>query len=155
MAYNRRRWGGDGWTMSLRRMGAAVGAKFSNWVWWPSTMQSHRLVLFAEAKGISTSETKAALFQALYEEGKNVSKNDELADIAASKLGLDRQEVLSYLESSDGKNEVIRQIRESREVVDHGVPHFVIMNDKGQGTEVGGAASPDNLLKAMTAVSKA
>jgi len=155
MAYNRRRWGSDGWTRDLRRMGKPVGANFSNWVWWPSTMQSHRLVHFAKAKGIDTSTTKAALFQALYEEGKNVSQNAELAEIAASRLGLDRQEVLSFLDSSSGHQEVIQEIRQSQQVVDHGVPHFVISSASGQSTEVGGAASAKHLLSAISAASKA
>jgi hypothetical protein len=39
MAYNQRRWGGDGWTHSLRRSGKADGANFSDWKWWPNTLK--------------------------------------------------------------------------------------------------------------------
>lgn len=31
MAYNIRRWGGDGWTSSLRKAGKKVGCNFKDW----------------------------------------------------------------------------------------------------------------------------
>ena len=43
LAYNRRRWGGDGWTHDLRRSGAPDGAAFSNWQWWPNTLKASPL----------------------------------------------------------------------------------------------------------------
>lgn len=39
LAYNRRRWAGDGWTHDLRRSGAPDGAKFADWQWWPNTLK--------------------------------------------------------------------------------------------------------------------
>lgn len=39
LAYNQRRWGGDGWTQSLRRSGKPDGTAFSDWKWWPNTLQ--------------------------------------------------------------------------------------------------------------------
>lgn len=127
MAYNRRRWGSDGWTGSLRRMGATVGAPFANWRWWPATLKAHCLVHFAKSKGVSTSDAKDALFDALYEQGSNVSGPKVLAQLAADRLGLDRDEVLQYLESGAGAAEVLREIEEGQARYRvRGVPHFVV-----------------------------
>lgn len=43
LAYNRRRWGGDGWTQDLRRSGRPDGATFADWRWWPASLHAHRL----------------------------------------------------------------------------------------------------------------
>lgn len=39
MAYNRRRWGSDGWTQGLRASGRKSGAMFRDWRWWPNTLK--------------------------------------------------------------------------------------------------------------------
>lgn len=124
--YNRRRWGGDGWTHSLRQRGRAEGVRFADWRWWPNTLKAHRLVLFAQNRGISSSATKAAIFEALYEEGANVSEEETLANIAASKLGLNKEEVLAYLQSSDGVQEVLQEVMQAQQTVEGGVPFFVV-----------------------------
>jgi len=135
LAYNRRRWGGDGWTASLRQRGAAVGAAFSDWRWWPNTLNAHRLVHFAQAKGLSSSAAKAAIFEALYEEGINVSGPEALADVAARKLGLDRSEVLRHLESDEGVAEVIKVAQEGAGIVQGGVPFFLVSKGDGDAAQ--------------------
>jgi predicted DsbA family dithiol-disulfide isomerase len=45
--YNRRRWGGDGWTRSMKQMGRKEGAPYNNWVTWPNTTHCSRLLLLA------------------------------------------------------------------------------------------------------------
>ena len=50
-AYNRRRWGGDGWTGDLRHRGRPDGAAFANWVWWPNSVRAHQLLLLAQREG--------------------------------------------------------------------------------------------------------
>ena len=47
-AYNRRRWGSDGWTHSMRRSAKADGCGFGGWSTWPNTQLANRLLLFAE-----------------------------------------------------------------------------------------------------------
>lgn len=159
LTYNRRRWGGDGWTHSLRQRGAAVGAPFHNWRWWPNTVKAHCLVQFAESKGLSSSEVKAVLFQALYEEGVNVSGAQALADLASEKLGLDREEVLQYLESGAGVVEVLRAVEAGREVVQGGVPFFVISLVGGASQQrpygFSGAQPQETFLEVMRKVAGA
>jgi len=124
--YNQRRWGSDAWTYSLRQRGRAEGVRFADWRWWPNTFKAHRLVRFAQKRGISSSTAKAAIFEALYEEGANVSEEETLANIAASKLGLEEEEVLAYLQSSDGLQEVLQEVMQAQQIVEGGVPFFVV-----------------------------
>jgi len=81
LEYNRRRWGGDGWTGSMKRMGRQEGAPYANWVTWPNTTHCGRLMLLAEQHGLA-DEIVGRLYRACYEEGKNVSLRDTVARIA-------------------------------------------------------------------------
>lgn len=126
LAYNKRRWGSDAWTRSLRQQGQKVGAPFREWKWWPNTLKAHCLVLFAEERGISSSAAKAALFQALYEEGANISSDKVLAELAESKLGLPYDEVLQYLKAGTGEAEVLQLVRTGQQTVQGGVPFFIV-----------------------------
>ena len=80
-AYNRRRWGGDGWTGSMKRMGKREGAQYANWVTWPNTTHCSRLLLLAERQGLA-EEVIGRLYRACYEEGKNVSLRETVAQVA-------------------------------------------------------------------------
>ena len=40
-AYCKRRWGGDGWTRSMRQMGKREGADYAKWVTWPNSAHCH------------------------------------------------------------------------------------------------------------------
>mmetsp|Transcript_754 Transcript_754/g.2510 ORF Transcript_754/g.2510 Transcript_754/m.2510 type:complete len:210 (-) Transcript_754:22-651(-) len=137
LAYNRRRWGSDGWTSSLRNMGERVGAPFSDWRWWPNTLKAHCLVHLAETKGLASSAAKAALFEALYEEGANVSDEEVLAQLAEEKLGLQREEVLEYLRSGRGEMEVLSAVQAGQQVVQGGVPFFVVGPAQREGPPYG------------------
>ena len=71
LAYNRRRWGSDGWTHSLRAKGRKVGAPFADWKIWPNTLRAHQLLRFAPRE--KEAQLKKACFEAIYEQGENVS----------------------------------------------------------------------------------
>lgn len=149
LAYNRRRWGSDGWTRGMKAQGREEGAPFANWKWWPATIQCHRLIKFAEDRGVSSSDSNAAIFHALYEEGKNVSGSEVLADVAVE-LGLAREEALTYLESDDDRDAVLQQIQEGRSRYNiKGVPFFVVgPEDKSQRPYgLSGAQDSDSLLE--------
>ena len=108
MAYNERRWGSDAWTRQLRTAGQADGCKFGGWVWWPATLQGHRLVLLAQRKGGPAlgDRAKDVLFRLAYEESKNISDTATLLE-AAKELGLDEDgAVAAFLKSDDGRAEV-------------------------------------------------
>ena len=123
LAYNKRRWGSDGWTYSLKEQGRRVGAPFENWKWWPNTLKAHCLVHLAQTKGIASATVKAALFEALYEQGANLSSPKVLSQIA-QKLGLSEVEVMEYLESGKGEQEVLQLVRAGQDVVQGGCSIF-------------------------------
>lgn len=155
-AYCRRRWGGDGWTRSLRAKGQKNGANFANWKWWPNTLKAHQLVVyFADNKGADTSRCNRALFEALYEEGQNLSDVDTLVSIAVEKLGLpedEKNDLRAFLERDAAAMNVERDIHHGRAKYRiSGVPFFVIGQDPPQQGQrpygFSGAQPPDAFLK--------
>lgn len=128
-AYNQRRWGGSGWTHRLKQEGRNDGAAFAKWKWWPNTMKSHCLVKFAEERySIETSKSNSVLFNALYEEGKNISLLDVLVQIGKDDLGLeDEAELRNYLENESVTSEVKSEIKKGKRINQiSGVPYFII-----------------------------
>ncbi|KAL1499554.1 hypothetical protein AB1Y20_011755 [Prymnesium parvum] len=83
MAYNRRRWGSDGWTAPMRAAGRREGAAYSNWKWWPNTTHAARLLLFCERTDADADALLAALYRMCYDEGENVSLRATVARAAA------------------------------------------------------------------------
>ena len=156
-AYNRRRWGGSGWTRDLRAKGRkdGAGANFDNWKWWPNTYKAHQLVRFAESKGIDTSTSNRVLFEAIYEEGENISLVDTLVRIAAEKMSLPADEVRSYLESDAGGAEIQNDIKSGRRKYSiSGVPFFII-GAEGNGQlpyAMSGAQSSSTFLRTFETV---
>jgi len=123
LAYNKRRWGSDGWTQSLRRSGARNGLKFDKWRYWPSTLHAHRLVELAHANG-KGPEAKDVLFEKTYELGLNVSSLDVLIEAGQE---LDIPGVEDYLRSDQGLAEVKQEDREAKKRLQiSSVPYFII-----------------------------
>ncbi|GAB4821845.1 hypothetical protein N2152v2_008891 [Parachlorella kessleri] len=136
LAYNRRRWGGDGWTNDLRRSGAPDGATFKDWQWWPNTLHAHRLVALAKKHG-KGHEANAMLFQKSYEEGQNISRLDTLVDVG-EQLGLPG--VTAYLSGQEGLDEVRQDDAfGKRELNISGVPFFIISSGSSKRYALSGA----------------
>eukprot|EP00979_Chaetoceros_neogracilis_P004585 scaffold797_cov408-Chaetoceros_neogracile.AAC.50 len=153
-AYNIRRWGSSSWTTKLKQEGRKIdtGANFDNWKWWPNTMKSHRLVRFAKERyGISTNRSIEALFHALYEEGQNLSLNDALVKLGTERLNLpDGDELMAFLESEEGEDEVRADIHSGREMNQmSGVPFFVIGPEDESAAPLGisGAQKKETFLE--------
>ena len=130
-AYNRRRWGGSGWTRRLIEEGRRDGANFADWRWWPSTLKAHQLVRYAEERGgVPTSDSNRALFEAAYELGENISSVDALVRVGTEGLGLGGDAAAGlqpYLEADGGADAVLADIREGRRRYGiRSVPFFVI-----------------------------
>lgn len=143
-AYNIRRWGGSGWTQSLKRSGRKVGANFSNWKTWPNTLKAHQLIAYvtnpsrqAENKP-STSDCNAAIFNAMYEEGMNISLVDTLVKIGTECLGITEDEVSdlqSHLENNTGAKDVMKEIQTGRKRYNiSGVPFFIVGAVEGESS---------------------
>jgi len=160
LAYNRRRWGGDGWTRSLKRAGAQDGLRFASWVTWPNTFNAHRLMQIVQDKAErgevgmeKQGEVKDSIFKCIYEEGGNASNVEDLVRIAEG-CGLDAQEVRAFLESEELKSEVAQKDRYAKQDLDvSGVPFFIIQkhqeSDK-KPTVLNGAAECEQFLSAFS-----
>ena len=120
LAYNKRRWGGDGWTGSLRTAGKKVGCAFANWKTWPYTFWGHCLISYALDFN-KADEVLDEIFTLCYEGGENVSEISVLEKVA-QKFGLDEGwksiEIQKKVISSDSKAKGEMDI--------HGVPYFII-----------------------------
>lgn len=126
-AYCRRRWGGSGWTNHLKQEGRKDGALFQNWKWWPNTLKAHQFVAFAAKHGISTSRSNGVLFEALYENGENISLTETLVSLGRTKFNLDEMELRAFLEDRSSAQEVKKEIEKGRRLYRiSGVPFFVV-----------------------------
>ncbi|KAI9202052.1 DSBA-like thioredoxin domain-containing protein [Polychytrium aggregatum] len=102
-----------------------------------STFQSHRLLDFAKSEGVQYQLTEE-LFKAYFEQERNISDTQVLADAAAS-VGLNREQVVELLESDRDVDRVRKDIQSAKRSSVNGVPHFVI-NGKH---ELSGAQDPE------------
>lgn len=105
-AYNERRWGSDGWTRSMKRMGQKEGAPYANWVTWPNTTHCSRLLLLADKHGLG-DKVIGLLYQYCYEDGLNVSLRETVAR-AAREAGVPGGE--EYVHSDRGVDELRREL---------------------------------------------
>jgi predicted DsbA family dithiol-disulfide isomerase len=107
LAYNQRRWGGDGWTRSLRALGARDGVEFANWATWPNTLHANRLLQHAESFGLG-GKVKSILMKKIYEEGENASLREVVAK-AADEAGVPGG--MELVQSNDGMEELRRALQ--------------------------------------------
>ena len=82
-----------------------------------------------------------ALFATYFEGEADITSHADLADVAGS-VGLDRDEMLAWLDSGKGGEEVDEQDRAAREMGLKGVPHFAV-----QGRRVDGARDVQDFLE--------
>mmetsp|Transcript_31571 Transcript_31571/g.71752 ORF Transcript_31571/g.71752 Transcript_31571/m.71752 type:complete len:203 (-) Transcript_31571:61-669(-) len=140
-AYNRRRWGGDGWTYSLRDRGKSMGLGFEKWTWWPNTMNAHRLCTYLDeldsANGLSSKEKAKRnlelvnkFYELTYERGCNVSTPEGAAQ-AMEEVGFAKAvDAMKWLEGGGGLDRVIEEDTYAKSDMDiHGVPFFVISEE--------------------------
>ena len=145
--YIQKRFGPRGAQMldNIRSAGVPDGAMFANTKWRCNTMKALQLVDYARDRGIESSITKAALFEAMYEKGQDVSDIGVLTRIAQS-IGLlhsdndstsdsdkeksiteEQAELRHFLTNNVGKARVEKDIQDGRQKYDiSGVPFFVV-----------------------------
>jgi predicted DsbA family dithiol-disulfide isomerase len=110
----------------------------------PNTLDSHRLIQYAKGYG-KQAAIKEALMKAYFEQGVDLSNNDNLVDIAG-KAGLDRQQAATFLSSEEGVQEIkkMEQLNYQRGI--SGVPFYIINNKYG----VSGAQPSDVFYQILT-----
>jgi predicted DsbA family dithiol-disulfide isomerase len=89
-----------------------------------NTLDAHRLTHLASKYGLQNA-AEEALFKAHFEEGKNISDHEVLAQIGES-IGLEAAEVTQMLKTDDYKDNVRQDIYDAQAIGVRGVPYFVI-----------------------------
>ncbi|HEY4333853.1 MAG TPA: DsbA family oxidoreductase, partial [Ilumatobacteraceae bacterium] len=88
-----------------------------------NTLLAHRLLWFAEQQDNQIA-MKERLLAAYFSEGLNVGDPDVLADLAAE-VGFDRDDVAAFLDSEDGKGDVMEDLATAAANGITAVPTFV------------------------------
>ncbi len=105
-----------------RRSG--VDFAFDKIVRTPNTVAAHRLVRFADRFGRQDPLVEA-LFQAYFQQGRNLSDKETLAEIAAG-AGLDRAAARGFLDSDEETETVLAEDAYARKLGIGGVPCFIV-----------------------------
>jgi predicted DsbA family dithiol-disulfide isomerase len=105
----------------------------------PNTTLAHRLILFAEERDAADAVVRA-LFRALFQDGRDVSRPEVLAAVA-EEAGLDREEVAEFLSSDRLARDVIAAHQQAERVGIHGVPVFIVEREHA----ITGAQPPEVL----------
>jgi predicted DsbA family dithiol-disulfide isomerase len=109
----------------LKSLGQAMGIEynFEKAERTPNTLKAHRLIWFAAQKGVQEKAVNG-LFKAYFTDGIDIGDEHELASVA-SEWGMDSSEVLQFLKSDKG----VEQVRELEEKAYNleitGVPFFI------------------------------
>lgn len=108
-----------------------------------NSFNAHRLIQFAKTRKLG-NEAEEALFQAHFEEGKNIDDREILVQIALS-IGLGEKETKAVLASDAFAKAVRSDEHTAMEMGIGGVPFFVFNN----WYAISGAQSPDTFLQAL------
>lgn len=128
----------------LNEMGAAYDITFSEGNVMINTGDAHRLIQFAQTKGLAT-QVKEALFKAYFSDNKNVADYNTLAEVGAE-AGLEKAEILAMLNSDAFVFEVASDVLDGRNIGVTGVPFFVI----DRKYALSGAQPVDYFVSALT-----
>ena len=90
----------------ITKIGESVGFEFnfSKTERIPNTFMGHRLLWKAEQYNLQT-ELSEALFRAYFSEGLNIGSKEILAEVSES-VGMDKVEVINFLDSKEGGQEI-------------------------------------------------
>ena len=110
----------------------------------PNTLQSHRLISWAQRRGDDVSALVESLFVAYFLEGRNLGDRDALAAIAGE-AGLDAAAAHELLAGEEGAAEVRALAQRSREAGVSGVPYMIL----AESVAVSGAQDVPTLLSAI------
>jgi predicted DsbA family dithiol-disulfide isomerase len=114
----------------------------------PNTRNAHRLILLAKEDGKDV-QLVDALFRAYFTDGIDLSKTENLVQVAAD-TGIDRQKAELFLNSSAGIAEVAMAETELQKLGIRAVPFFIINDKYG----ISGAQTPEAFVTAFRNIGK-
>jgi predicted DsbA family dithiol-disulfide isomerase len=112
----------------------------------PNTKEAHRIIHLSKEEG-KQAEIKEAFMKAYFEEGIDLSKKENLINVAV-KAGLDASKVKSWLDSDVGLAEVEAMEKMNYQRGISGVPFYIVNNKYG----VSGAQPSEEFIKMLTQV---
>ena len=148
-AYMRQKFGDDGRLEAahqrLEVLGAqnGIGFQFGAITRSPNTLDAHRLIRWAGDAGLQDTMVQS-LFQAYFEEGRDIGDRAVLA-LIAERAGLEADAILERLESDDDAENIRIEIAEAGRIGVTGVPFFIL----AQKLAVSGAQPADVLKDAI------
>ncbi|TGJ79216.1 hypothetical protein E0Z10_g9547 [Xylaria hypoxylon] len=113
-----------------------------------NTRSAHRAIAFSRTQHSSNESSQdepessitsvqdrfvMALFAAYFEGTADITSHKDLADVAES-TGLSRAEMLAWLDSGKGGEDIDEQDRAAKELGLKGVPHFTVQSHKVDGS---------------------
>lgn len=127
--------------------GETAGLQFRHdlMTWTPNTIQCHRLIWLAGREG-KQDDLVEYLFRAYFHEGKNIGEREIMIE-AAEAAGIDRSEAERFLDSNEGRDEVVHELEHAHQAGISGVPTFLV---NGQPI-ISGAVPHDMLARAIIA----
>ena len=114
----------------------------------PNTREAHRMIWFASKEGKQPA-IKEALMKAYFEDGVDLSKRENLI-VTGVRAGLDKERLTSFMNSEEGKLEVVTAEGVNRQRGISGVPFYIINNKYG----ISGAQASETFVKALTDIGK-
>jgi predicted DsbA family dithiol-disulfide isomerase len=115
----------------------------------PNSIDSHRLIQFAEPAGVAAPVVEA-LFAAYFTEGRDIGNREVLLEIG-TKHGLDAGSLSRYLSSHDDVQRIRMENAAYHRLGINGVPAFIF----GNSFVVSGAQEPAILARALDAAAVA
>jgi predicted DsbA family dithiol-disulfide isomerase len=109
----------------------------------PNTREAHRIIQFAKQEG-KQPEVKEAFMKAYFEEGIDLSKKENLIDVAVQ-AGVLKEKVEKLLSTDEGLAEVALAESELQKLGITGVPFYIINNQYG----ISGAQPSESFVQAF------
>ena len=117
----------------LKQAGEAVGINFNNTRTMVNTLDSHRLIALSK-KYDKHLDMVESIFHNYFEKAVNISKLDNLANIAENVLGniMSKNEISEFLKGDEYKEQILNEIQAAKEDFITGVPSFTIEDPESQ-----------------------
>ncbi|MHA1569375.1 MAG: DsbA family oxidoreductase [Alphaproteobacteria bacterium] len=129
IAYTSAKFGGPDEAAQLYAQIAEVGVgenlyfAFDRIARMPNTLQAHRLIRLAGAKGVQDTVVEG-LFAAYFLGGRDIGQTDELVEVAEA-AGLDGAETRQWIDGGTETDQVVEEIQVAQKMGISGVPCFI------------------------------